>query len=491
MNKAMALGATWMVGFKAVDRSLAVLSTLVLARLLTPEDFGLVAMAVAVLAILELATYFSFDIALIQRPSPKSSDYDAAWTMNVLLALGGSAVLGMAAVPIARFYEEPRLASVVALLAFGWAVSGFENIRIVDFRRELDFRREFQFMASKRIFSFTVTMIFALALRSYWALVIGTVASRTFGVILSYTMRPSRPRFGLRGARGLLSFSGWMVATNIVQAIESRVPHIIVGRASGAPALGFLTLAADIARLPAEMLTAPINRVAFPGYSRLAGNLDELRASYLRVLAVIVLVALPAGIGIASVAQPLISVLLGERWLPAAPALAAFAVAGAISSISSNNNSALLALGRPRIVTAVAILRMSLLISLVAVFTQFWGFVGAAYASLVTALVVLSLGVPILLVSLDLGFGRYVAVVWRSIAGTGVMALGVMSADLFMGAGGRTIAGLIGLVAFGAISYVGVVAALWRLAGRPLGGETDLLALVDKLRTDVWKVSRP
>lgn len=491
MNKAMASGATWMVGFKVMDRALAVLSTLILARLLAPEDFGLVAMALAVLSILELATYFSFDLALIQKQTPQPSDYDAAWTMNVLLALAGSAVLGLAALPIARFYEEARLFAVIAVLAIGWAVSGFENIRVVDFRRELDFRREFKFMAAKRLLSFSVTMLFALLFRSYWALVLGFVASRAFGVVLSYAMRPSRPRFGLKGARNLLSFSGWMVASNIVQALESRVPHIIVGRAAGAQALGFLTLAADIARLPTDMLSAPINRAVFPGYSRIAGRRVELRTSYLRVLGAVLLVVMPASVGIAVIAPRVITVLLGEKWSPAAPALAAFALAGAIQSISSNNSSAWLAMGRPKIVAAIGSLRMTLLICLVAVFTPMWGFVGAAYANLVTALFVLALSLPILLINLELNFRLYVAVVWRPLAGSGAMAALVVWVDAFvLNQRESVVVSLVGLIAFAAAAYIGIVAALWWLAGRPVGGETDLFAAVNKLRADVRSAFR-
>jgi O-antigen/teichoic acid export membrane protein len=482
MNKAMALGATWMVGFKLLDRSVAVLSTLILARLLTPEDFGLVAMAMAVLAILELATYFSFEIALIQRADPQPSDYDAAWTMNVVLALAGSAALGLAAVPIAGFYGDSRLGPVIAMLAVGWAVSGFENIRIVDFRRELDFRRDFTFMAAKRLLSFAATMVFAFAFRSYWALVFGAVASRAFGVMLSYVMRPARPRFGLKGARRLLSFSGWMVAGNIVHAVESRVPHVIVGRASGAQALGFLTLADDIARLPGTSLIAPINRAVFPGYSRLAEDVEALRASYLRVLGVVSLVALPAAVGIACVAYPLVTVLLGEKWAPAASALEVLALAGAIQALSSNNSSAFLAIGRPRLVTTIAALRMTVLIALVAVLSAKWGFVGAAYADLITSFVALGISLPLLLANLELALRRYLVAIWRPVAASGAMAALVSWANFAVfGASTAGIGGLAGLIALGALCYLGVVTGLWWLAGRPEGGETDLLALVKQL----------
>jgi PST family polysaccharide transporter len=277
MRREIAQGATWMVLFRLFDRAVGLASTVILARLLVPADFGAVAMAMSVIALIELATAFSFEIALIQKRDPQRVHYDTAWTLNVLLAAGGALVTAALAYPTAAFYGEPRLVPVMWAIGAAWLVSGFENVGIVNFRREMDFAREFRFLALRRVAAFVVTLTAALTLRSYWALVIGMAAGRVFGVLLSYAMHPFRPRFSLFASRELFGFSGWMLANNVAHAVTGRIPQFFVGRLLGAQALGAYTVGAEIAQLAYTEIVAPISRALIPGYSRLAGDLDALR----------------------------------------------------------------------------------------------------------------------------------------------------------------------------------------------------------------------
>ena len=238
MRAEMARGADWMVLFRLFDRSMGILSTTILARVLLPADFGLVAMAMSVIAIIELATAFSFEIALIQNPEPQREHYDTAWTLNILVAFGGAVITSALAHPAASFYGDPRLVPVMVCIAAGWAVSGLENTGIVNFRRRMDFATEFRFMATKRLVTFAASMAAAFALRSYWALVIGMVTGRVVGAMLSYVMEPYRPRLSLARAHELFSFSGRLLANNVAGVVLNRMPHFVVGRVFGAQALG-------------------------------------------------------------------------------------------------------------------------------------------------------------------------------------------------------------------------------------------------------------
>src|SRR5688572_707114 len=128
MKRAIAKGAAWMVVAKLTERSLGLISTLVLARLLVPADFGLVAMAMSVIALIELATAFGFELALIQRQNPTKEHYDTAWTLNVTLGTSSALVTAALAYPAALFFDEPRLVLVMVALAGSWAIQSFENI---------------------------------------------------------------------------------------------------------------------------------------------------------------------------------------------------------------------------------------------------------------------------------------------------------------------------------------------------------------------------
>ncbi len=296
----MASGALWMVFFKLLDKSISLLSTVLLARLLLPTDFGVVAMATSFIVMLEALSAFGFDTALIQRQSTSPAHFDTAWTFNVVMGLSIGTLMLALSIPISRFYGVASLVPVICTLAFASAVQGFENIGVVMFRKELNFAREFRYLLGKRIVVFLVTVPLAIALRSYWALVIGTVAGRINGVALSYLMQSYRPRFSLAARADLFHFSKWMLLFNALGFLKERSSDFVVGRLAGAHALGIFNVSSDLANMPGTELVAPINRAVFPAYARLAHDLDALRAEYLSVMSMVGLLGHPGGGGCGS-----------------------------------------------------------------------------------------------------------------------------------------------------------------------------------------------
>jgi O-antigen/teichoic acid export membrane protein len=144
----------WMIAMRWVIRGLGLFSTIVLARLLHPEDFGVVAMAMVVVGFLEVFTYTGVDLAVIRTPSPTREHYDTAWTLGVGQGLALALALLLAAPLAVGWFGDERVAAVIAILAAGAAVGGFENIGVIDFRRELQFDREFRYGVYRKIVSF-------------------------------------------------------------------------------------------------------------------------------------------------------------------------------------------------------------------------------------------------------------------------------------------------------------------------------------------------
>lgn len=472
--RGMTHGAVWMVLFKAIDRPLGLISTFILARLLLPADFGIVAMAMSVIAVIELATSFSFDAALVQKPKLRRDHYDSAWTMNVLVAVSCAAATIALAPAAASYYAEPRLTAVMGTLAIGWLAWGFENVGVVDFRRELNFRREFWFLASKRLISFAVTVAAALVFRSYWALVVGMVSGRVVGVLLSYAMHPFRPRPSLAASRELFSFSGWMLATNLVAAAVSRLPHFVLGRTYGAQALGAYTVGAEFAQIANSELAAPINRALFPGFSRLAERPEEFRRACVGATTVMLLLVLPASLGIAAVADPVVRVLLGDRWGAAVPVIQVLAISGALSAVVSNNASAYLAIGRPHLVTAILLCRLVVMVPLLYVAARRGDFIAIAYAEMIAVVASLLFSYPVLLRQLKLSPLDYLAALWRPLCASIAMGLTVHAAITWIGTDGSAPGALIQLAAgvpLGIALYVSLVFGLWIASGRPESAE--------------------
>lgn len=470
MRGAIAKGAAWMVLFRLFDRSIGVISTAVLARLLLPADFGLVAMAMSVIAIIELASTFSFEMALIQKSDPSREHFDTAWTLNILVAAAGALLTAVLAWPAAAFYGDPRLVPVMLAIGAAWLVAGFENIGTVNFRRQMDFSAEFRLMATKRVVSFAVTMMAALLLRSYWALVIGTMAHRIVGVLLSYAMQPFRPRLGLRHARELFSFSGWLIASNVAGAVIGKVPHFAVGRLFGAQALGAYTVGAEIAHLAYTELVAPINRATFPGYSRLKDDRDAFRRTCLDATSAILLIVLPVSAGIAVLAAPFVRLLLGPQWSDAVPVVQVLALAGVVSAVTSNNVAAYLALGRPHLTTLVLVARMLFLAVTMAWLAKGHGLLGVAFAELAAAVASLLVSLPVLLRTLQVTPGEYVRALWRPLLASATMVMAVLAVVRVLPPAADGMNSLVMLLAgtvTGAGAYLAAVGALWWLSGRP------------------------
>ena len=477
-GRQIAKGAAWMVLFKFTERGLGLISTIILARLLVPLDFGVVAMAVSVIAVLELMGAFSFDVALIQNANAGRDHYDTAWTFNLLFALISALLLIVLALPMAHFYTEPRLENVMYWLALGMAVQGFENIGVVAFRKDMRFDKEFKFLFGKKIISFAVTVPLAFILQNYWALVIGTLTGRAAGTILSYMVHEYRPRFSLAARSELFHFSKWMLLNNISIFLRFRSADFIVGRFAGPHALGLFSVAYEISNLPTTELVAPINRAVFPGYAKMASNIPMLRESYLSVVGIIVFLSLPAAFGIAVIAPLLVPVFLGPNWLETIPLIQVLAVFGALVAIQNNNGSALVAMGKPHLVTGLSAFSVVLFLPTLAMLTMWYGVMGAAWANLIIVLVMIPINYMFLFRSLDLKTSHIVREIWRPVAATAIMTAVVqayvvestLAANLAMQIVHLLVASLIGFAVYTAASL-----ALWQACRRPTGAEQHVL----------------
>lgn len=473
------------MGFKLLDKSIGLISTLVLVRVLTPADFGLVAMAMAVVALLELMGAFGFDSALIQRQDTARSHFDTAWTFNVIFGVCIALFLVAMAVPAAAFYREPRLEQMLPVLAIGAVVGGFENIGTVAFRKELNFRMEFIYLFIKRIAVFAVVITLALTLRSFWALIFATIAGKAMAVLISYLLHPYRPRFSLAARGDLFNFSKWLFFSNLIQFLGHRSTDFILGRTVGSYGLGIYNLAAEIATMPSTELIAPLNRAVYPAYAQLANVHEKLLARFLEVYGLICLVAFPVAVGLFCLSDLLVAFLLGPQWIDAVPIMQVLGLCGLIAALQGNMYVILTAIGKPKITTYLG--GFLLLFSLPAViyFSLQFGALGAAYAQLAAASI--GFGAIVLVFTAITGAAKYklMSVMWRPFGASCFMAVTVLSAkhELTVASWNLPlVVQLIGLVVLGAVSYALVVLTMWTLTGRPDSAEkVTLKFLTDKL----------
>jgi O-antigen/teichoic acid export membrane protein len=456
-----------------VDRFIGLLSTVVLARLLVPEDFGLVAMAALVLGLVDILLDLGVNVALIRNPSPEQADYDSAWTLRMLQMGVAAAVVVLAAPFAADYFREPRVAEVLRWLALSLLIGAAENIGIVTFQKEMRFGLDFRFMFVKRVFGFLVTVAAAWHLRSYWALIVGMLATRSCGVVLSYCMHPMRPRVSLDRAGRIMSVSQWLLARSVVNYFANKMDVMVVGRSFDASVLGAYSIGSEVAAMPATELLSPLNRVLFPAFVRVQHDPVEFRRLYLLSQGVQALLAFPACIGLAMVAEDAVRILLGDRWLSAVPIIQVLVLGKLVEAVTTSGSYVLLTVGRVRqstIPTAVQVLAFLLLVGILFPEPGL-----PEVAAIRVAVATLALVVNIALVKQAMA-GLRVMDVWRTTWRPLCSVVAMAAVVAYVGRPNEfnPLAALFMKAAVGGAVYVTVTLLLWVAAGKPRGAESYL-----------------
>ncbi len=475
LRSAVLKGAAWSLALRWGMRLLGLLSTVLLARLLSPSDFGLVAMAMLVVAFVQAWLAFGVNTALIQNQDATREHYDTAWTIRILQGVVVAVGVAAAAPFAATYFEEPRITAVLLVLSLAILLRASANIGVVAFRKDLEFDKEFRFQIIGKILGFVVTLAAAVWLRNYWALVIGIIAGYCVACGLSYVMHPYRPRFSLSRVRELWSFSQWMLVGSIGHFLETKADEILVAGLGSTRQMGLYSVAAEMGSMPGSELAAPLNQALVPGFAKLQREPDRLATAYLNVLGTVSAVTFPAGIGLAMVADEIVATLLGAQWTDAGPLLSVLAVFGGIRASNSLAGSLFLGSGRPGAAAAMGWINATLLLAIAFPLVTPFGAQGIAVAKLgagaILALVILTIVTRITTVTAR----QIVACLWRTVLAAGCMAGAVAAIPV---SGGGVVVDLVIKVIAGIASYSAVLLILWRLVGCPDGAEQFFLTHV-------------
>jgi lipopolysaccharide exporter len=473
LSRAMAVGSLWMIASRWAVRSIGLVSTVVLVRLLTPEDFGLVAMAMLVIGAIEVLGETGQRLALIRMREPTREHYDTAWTFSVLMGCAIAAVLAAAAPFVARVFDDPRVTSIMWCLALRPLIGGFQNIGLIDLQRRLDFRRDQQVVLSAKLASFLVTVFLAVLLQSYWALIGGILVQATALLVFSYVFSPFRPRFGLPRLRELWSFSVWTLVTHLSQYLSDRIDQGAVGLALGAPAMGKYAIANDLASMPTEELVYPPARALYAVYARVSSDSAAMREYYMRALSFIVILACATGTGIALVAEDAVRVILGQNWLDAIPLLPWLALASALLGVARTATTVLIAAGHALSNALQSMLFAALLVPTAWLGIHMAGTEGVAVARFAVTVAITPLMFAMLMRRLQVRPTALVASCWRPVAAATAMAAAVTAAHPAMPP--LPPLRLCLEAALGASVYGASLLVCWLCSGRPPGPESTAL----------------
>lgn len=464
IQKAMAVGAVWMTVLRVTYRFIGLVSTIILARLLTPDDFGVAAIAMSIFALISTFTQFGFETVLIQRKNPTREHYCTAWTYNVVFGLVSAAILAGASGFIGDFYNNKDLSYVALATSALFVLHGFRNIGVVDFQKNMTFDKEFRLHVIPKFISFFVTIALAFALKSYWALVVGNLIWKAMEVIASYTMHSFRPSISFEKSSDLFGFSKWLLLNNMLAFLNTKSPELALGKILSPHAAAIFTLASEISQMTTTEIVANLNRAIYPGYSKAAGELTKLRVLYKDSIRVIAFIAMPLGTGVALVSPFIVPLLLGEQWLEAIEPVVYLALGGSIYALKSNANYIYFALGKPKLSTLELFVRAVIFLSSMYYLMGENGVVGAAQSFLLTSLLALMVSNVILRIVLGIPLMSLFSLYLRPLIATLVMAATV-SGYLHYLAFNSLMIDLALSVALGVFSYTFTVFAIWKVVG--------------------------
>jgi len=478
ISRRVVRGTAWMIALRLFMRLFSVVSQLILVRLLTQEDFGLVASASVVYGMLDMLSEFSLTWAMVQMPRPERHHYDTAFTLVILRGTLIGGLLWLAAPFVASFLHDPRIESIVHVLAVTAIVQGFESVGLITLQRELQFDRIFAYRFAGKLLGFALTIPLAFIFRNYWALVIGGFAARLLTVPISYLVSPYRPGVSLRAVREMFNFSKWLFFNNLLTMLDNSMMTMTLGRLGGVRDVGLYQVSADFASLPASEIAAPARGPMYAGYARVAEDLTLLRGQVISGIGFLVLLIVPMSVGIAVTAQDLVPIVLGPNWIDAAPVLALCALYAMFDAFGHFTGNVYIVRSAQRPYVAIMAGCLALRLALVIPAAAWGGVVPAvgmmALTALFNALVWFARMCPLLAA----GWQQFAAVTWRSFAAALVMAASVLAlryAWLLPASMDAMLLHWAVLCGFGATVHIGCQLLLWRLSGMPHGPETSLL----------------
>jgi O-antigen/teichoic acid export membrane protein len=469
----VASGLTWTLigtwGRQAID----LLVFLVLARLLLPEQFGLVALAMVFVLFAQLLVDQGMGDALVQRREITPLQIDTAFW--VALSTGGllTVLLFLLAWPIAGLLDEPQLQPILQVLSPIFVLAAFTTIQIALLRRELAFRSLSLRSLAASAGGGAVGVAAALSGAGVWALVAQQLASAVFSVLTLWWVSPWRP--SLRASRGefgsLFRFGIHVVGGDVITYMTRNVDNLLVGAVLGPVMLGFYVVGYRILTATQAVLVQITRKMTFPVFSRLQHDQERMVRTYNRITAAAATIILPGYIAAAIVAPELIVVLFGARWAPSGPVAQVLLLIGPVVAVQALSIALLTAVGRPDVAFRFRLVTTILTVTGFVLAVRF-GIVWVAAAYVIPGYVLLPLNLAWMQRYAGIPVGPYLSRLRGVAAATAVMAL-VMAAGRYLLGEQDPAVMLITLLGVAAVAFVG---AMW---------------ILDRnLTQDVWWFSR-
>lgn len=381
----------WAGGLRGVVRSLTIVKTLILARILTPTQFGIFGIAGLVLGLLETISETGVNVILIQEKKNIGHYINTGWVVSIIRGLLISLAIVVFSPFLITFFKSPESLPSLYLISLIPLIRGFINPAVVTFQKNLEFNKEFKFRSVLIFFEVLATVSFALVLRNETAFVFGMVFSAIVEVVLSFVFLKPIPKieFDFTKLKYVLTLGKWITGAKIFDYLFSHGDDIVVGKLLGVYPLGIYQQAYKISTLPIVEVAETFQKVTFPLYSKMILDDKPIKKIYFKTLLTTSLIIIPFGILILLFPREIITVLLGKNWLEAVEVLRVLTIFGIIKTIANSSFPLFLAYKRQDLVMLLTLIGILGLGGSIYPLINIYGLVGAGISTIIGSLVMI------------------------------------------------------------------------------------------------------
>jgi len=378
-------GVSWMGTLRVLIRGLGFFRIAILARLLTPSQFGIFGIAALVLSFLEIATETGINIFLIQVKENIDDFINTAWIVSILRGILISFAIIISAPLIVNIFNLSEVYPLLIWVSMVPLIRGFINPSIVKFQKELMFKKEFILRTTLYTLDAVVVIIFALITRSALSLVIGLIFSSLLEVLLSFIFVKPRPIFHLDigKAKKIISRGKWITGFGLFDYLFQNVDDFFIGKIMGTSPLGVYQVAYKISSLPVSEIADVFAKVTFPIYSKFESDKKRMKNAFIKTLTVSAVLMLSFGILIFLFPLQIISILLGSNWLEAVDVLKVLAVYGVLKGLTGISQTLFLAIGKQEYITFITFITLlGLSVAIIPLINKY-GIIGAGTSAVI------------------------------------------------------------------------------------------------------------
>ena len=392
LKKKTVKGVAWTSLDQALNLGFGFVIGVILARLLSPSDYGLLAMIAVFNSIAFAFVNSGFGSALVRKPDLVEDDTTTAFFFNIIVSVGMIGILWVAAPFIASFYDKPILTSLVRAEAVILIISALGLVQNTQLTRALNFKAKMIINASSQVLAGVLAIVAAYRGFGVWALVVQHYVGYTVSLILMWVFSPWRPRgkWSKVSLKYLWGYGSRILASGLLNRIYGNIYPIIIGKFYSAADLGQYTRAGGYAGLPARGLTDVLQQVTFPVLSQIQEDDARLSSSYRRMLRFSVFLVFPVMVGLATLAYPLVISLVTDKWAECVPYLQVICFASMWYPVHAINLDLLKVKGRSDLFLRLEIIKKVIVTVVIFVCVPF-GIMGICYGAIFTSLASLAI----------------------------------------------------------------------------------------------------